>query len=147
MRFVSNLPPAVVARVPRPAGSTLGAVLVARDCGYLAVCVLFHGVPQPGLEVAFREVADGKPGAALGTLVETDGAGIARLPRVVPAGLYLCEIERQEPALVATVTALDAPFIVVLPVGRPYHDVGEGPEHLVRGDDAGAAADGDQQAG
>jgi hypothetical protein len=48
---------------------------------------------------------------------------------MVEAGIYVCEIERQPPALVSTVPMRRHPVPVVLPVGRPYVDLGEGAEY------------------
>jgi hypothetical protein len=88
---------------------------------FLSVQVLFHGVGVPELKVKLSSL-DGSEVA--GGLL-TDEKGKATLPRRVPAGVYVCELEQQERAQVCTVTSPADGFVVVLPVGRPYADVRE----------------------
>jgi len=116
-----------VARVPVGDADSKSAVLVARSLGYLAVRVLFHGSPVEGLKVNFGQlddVADDAP-AMLEPSLTTDDDGLALFPRLVPSGAYACQIERQAQAEVHTTASLDAPVVVVLPVGRPFVDVGD----------------------
>lgn len=135
----STFPPASVLLVPDDHGDTVGGVLVARDSGYLAVVVQFHGTPVAGLSVQFFEVGeDTARGAPVGDPVLTDAAGIACASRVVPAGLYLCAVEKQEDAVIPTASDLEDPYELVLPVGRPYADLNDGVEFWV--DEAGSGA-------
>lgn len=112
-------------RVPRPHEGTLSGVLTLREMGYLTIKVQFHGAPEQGLMVRFFVAKGGNKGQQVGADLRTDENGVARVQRVVPAGLYRCEIERQEPTLVPTVQRLAHPYPVVLPIGRPYLDVYE----------------------
>jgi hypothetical protein len=109
-------------RVPRPHEGALSGVLTLREMGYLTIKVQFHRVPEQGLTVRFFV---SKNGQQVGADLRTDEHGVVRVPRVVPAGLYHCEIERQTPTLVPTVQDLAHPYPVVLPVGRPYVDINE----------------------
>ena len=104
--------------------SQRSATVVIRDLGHLAVQVFFHEQPMPGLEVQFKKVDDeGEPGDPVGAAQHTDARGIASLPYAVEGGVYACQIEHQEPALVATVEQPDQPCPVVLPVGRAYFEI------------------------
>jgi hypothetical protein len=123
---ISPYPPARAARVPSPANGKLSAVLVARPMGCLVVRVTFHKRPCAGLEVTFSEAgADGSAGAAVGPKVVTDPRGLAKVPWMVPAGRYVCQIENQLPTLVTTVHDPARPYPVVTPILRPYYDVDE----------------------
>lgn len=146
MALNSPYPPAAVARVPAPdGGGAVSGLLVPRHMGYLHVRVLFHGQPQVGLEVAFFERGDdGAKGAAIGEKTTTGDDGVASVPRLVPAGLYVCEIEDQPPAEVPTVVSVDRAAPVVLPVGRPSVDAFEANEFEVRGEGKGDEDEGDE---
>lgn len=125
----SPYPNGHVARVEDPHGGKLGAVLVPRPMGYLAVRLYFHRVPVQGLLVKFFESAGGdgggEKGAQVGEELRTNEAGLARVDMLVPAAAYVCEIEHQPPAIVTTVHALEDSFPLVLPIGRPFVDVDE----------------------
>ncbi len=151
----STFPTAALLVVPKESEKTVSGVLVARDSGYLAVEVSFHGDPVAGLEVQFFFAADeGERGDAIGDAVTTNRDGIVRAARVVPAGLYVCAVENQDDAVVPTVAELDDAYPLVLPVGRSYadlhdgleFDLGEGAEGngegTENGDDAGDETDG-----
>jgi len=126
---ISPFPDGLVARVPSSDKKKISAVLVPRAMGHLCVQLTFHKEPVKGLEVKFSKAGpDGKPGAKLGDPVTSTEQGIARIDRLVPAGRYVCEIEHQDPALVSTVMDVNKPFVVPLPVGRPYVDAGEAHE-------------------
>ncbi len=124
----SPFPRASVARILEPAGGKLGATLVARQLGYLTIKVTFHRQPLYDLEVKFYEAqADGTKGAQVGgKAFKTDRAGRASLDYLVDRGVYVVEIENQTaPALVSTVTDPTTPYVVPLPVNRPYFDFDE----------------------
>ena len=53
-----DLPRAYVARVPSPAAGKVSAVLVPRSMGFLAVQLLFEGVPAVARQVQFFECSD-----------------------------------------------------------------------------------------
>jgi hypothetical protein len=116
-----------VARIPVGDGDSKSAVLVARSLGYLIVRVLFHGRPVSGLTVDFGQLSDIKDQspAMLKPTRATDDDGIAVFPRLMPTGSYACRIEKQPDAVVHTTASLDDPFVVVLPVGRPFVDVAD----------------------
>lgn len=121
----SPYPHGHVARVEDPHGGKLGAVLVPRPMGYLAVRIYFHRVPVQGLAVKFFERHGGSKGAQVGEELRTGEDGLARVDMLVPALEYVCEIENQLPATVTTVHAPDDSFPLVLPIGRPFVDVDE----------------------
>lgn len=128
-REASPYPPARAARIPSPANGKLSAVLVARPMACLVVRVTFHKEPCVGLEVKFSKATDeGKAGDAVGEKTKTDERGLAMVPFMVPAGLYVCEIENQRPTVVSTVIDPKRPFPVVTPIDRPYFDVDEAHE-------------------
>jgi len=123
---VSAYPPGYVARVPSTMKDKLSAVLVARAMGYLRVRVTFHKEPCAGLKVKFSKAGDdGKPGDPIGDETKTDDDGRAEVPFMVPAGIYACEIENQQPTVVNTVHDWNVPFPVITPIDRPYFDVDE----------------------
>lgn len=120
-------PTAHVARLTPTHEAEWSAVLVPRHLGHLAVQLFFHRHRMHGVEVRFfRRAENGAKGPAVGDPIHSDHEGVARLPFMVEAGTYVCEIERQPPALVSTVPMRRHPVPVVLPVGRPYVDLGEG---------------------
>ena len=137
----SPFPVASVVRLSPQASDAKSAVLVARSMAYLMVRVLFHGAPVPGLKVEFGKIADEKDTAPekMDPSLTTDEEGVALFPRLVVAGIYACNIERQPSTIVPTVTNIDAPHPVVLPVGRPVVDVGDVDEFAHR--PAGEAGD------
>lgn len=146
MDYPTTFPPASLLVVPRDHGSTVSGVLVARDSGYLAVQVQFHGDPVAGLEVQFfLATDDGARADAIGEVVVTDDEGIARAPRVLPAGLYVCAVEDQDDLVVSTVADFDDAYPVVLPVGRSYVDLHDGVEFGSQDD--GGGDDGDNDGG
>jgi hypothetical protein len=126
---VSPFPQACVARIFEPPADKLGATLVARQLGYLAVKVTFHKQPCYDLEVKLYEAeADGTKGAQVGDgkTFKTDRAGMVMLDTLVDRGLYVAEIENQTTlALVTTVEDPSKPYVVPLPVDRPYFDFDE----------------------
>jgi hypothetical protein len=137
--FPSTFPAAALLVVPRESGETVSGVLVARDSGYLAIEIRFHGEPVADLEVQFFSATDGgERGDAIGDVVTTDTDGIARAARVVPAGLYVCAVENQDDLVVTTVAEFDDAYPVVLPVGRPHADLHDGLEF---GDENEATSD------
>ncbi|MFV8755134.1 hypothetical protein ACNOYE_31690 [Nannocystaceae bacterium ST9] len=121
----SPYPRGHVARVPDPHEDGLSAVLVPRPMGYLIVRVYFHRVPVEGLKVEFFVSNDGEKGDAIGTAVQTNDEGMARVDMLVPAIEYVCEIENQPLARVTVVHDLRDSFPLVLPIGRPYVDIDE----------------------
>lgn len=121
----SPYPHGHIARVPDPHGDTLSAVLVPRPMGYLAVRIYFHRVPVAGLEVKLFESNDGEKGEQIGETMRTGEDGLVRVDMLVPATQYVCEIERQPPAIVTTVHTLEESFPLVLPIGRPFVDLDE----------------------
>ena len=128
-RDVSPYPLARAARVPAPAKGKLGAVLVARPMGCLVVRITFHKDPCAGLTVKFAERGDdGTAGAAIGDETKSDARGVAGLEFMVPAGLYVCQIQGQAPTVVSTVPDPAKPHPVITPIDRPYYDVGEAHE-------------------
>jgi hypothetical protein len=121
----SPFPPASVARLSKTATGKKSAVLVARSMQYLFVRVLFHGVPMPGLKVQLGQIddIDDKSPQKMEPQLTTDENGIACFPRLVVAGIYSCEVERQPMTVVPTVGNLQEPYPIVLPIGRPVVDV------------------------
>ena len=135
--YPSTFPAASLLVVPRNHGGTVSGVLVARDSGYLAVAVQFHGEAVAGIEVQFYFAGDdGERGEAIGGVVLTDQAGMARAARVVPAGLYVCAVENQDDLVVSTVADFADAYPVVLPVGRSYVDLNDGAEFGSQDDDS-----------
>lgn len=123
----SPFPAANVARLSKSASGKKSALLVARSMQYLIVRVLFHGAPVSGLKVQFGQIddIDDKSPQKMEPVLTTDENGLAAFRRLVVAGLYSCEIERQPATIVATVGNLREPYPVVLPVGRPLVEVGD----------------------
>lgn len=120
---------AAVARTPDPAGGRASATLVPKAMAFLAVSARFHGRPVGGLEARFfRAKADGSKGDQLGGVVLTDTDGVARLPRLVTIGHYVCELEHQEPVLISTVLEPGSALRLSLPIGRHMEEP-EGGEH------------------
>ncbi len=125
MASEDDLPRAYLARVPFPASGKVSAVLVPRSMGFLAAQVLFEGQPALGRQAQFFEYAkdaDDNKGNAVGDPMTTDGDGVARLPRLVATGHYLCEIDGQERAMVSTVSRLADAYPVYLPVDAEVVD-------------------------
>jgi hypothetical protein len=159
--LISTFPRAALLLPPREHGNTVSGVLVARDSGYLAVQVQFHGESVSDVEVRFFHAVDDERGDAVGDAVKTDEDGIARALRVVPAGLYVCAVENQDDTVVPTVAEYEDAYPVVLPVGRSYVDMHDGPEFTADdakdgvdaaeadedGSDTGDAAQGENAAG
>jgi hypothetical protein len=130
----SPFPAANVARVAKAASGKKSAVLVARSMQYLLVRVMFHGTPVAGLKVQFGKIddIDDQSPEKMEPVLTTDEDGLACFPRLVVAGIYSCEIERQPATIVPTVGHLQEPYPVVLPIGRPLVDVGDVDEFLYR---------------
>jgi hypothetical protein len=122
---------AAVARAPDPAGGRASATLAPKVMAFLAVSARFHGRPVGGLEARFfRAQPDGSKGEPLGEVVLTDSDGVARLPRLVTIGHYICEFEHQEPVLVSTVLERNNALPLALPIGRSLdeHEGGDDAE-------------------
>jgi hypothetical protein len=120
----SPFPRAHIARLPKGEKRN-SAVLVARSMQYLSVRVLFHRSPVAGIQVQFGAISgvdDGSP-EKMDPVLTTDDRGVACFPRLVVAGIYSCEVERQPATVVPTVGNLREPHPLVLPVGRPLVDV------------------------
>lgn len=130
----SPFPPANVARLPKNASGKKSAVLVARSMQYLAVRVLFHGVPVPGLKVQFAQIddIDDQAPQKMEPQLTTPENGVVCFPRLVVAGIYSCEVERQPATIVPTVGHLQEPYPIVLPVGRPLIEIRNIDEFLLR---------------
>jgi hypothetical protein len=120
---------AYLARVPSPASGKVSAVLVPRSMGFLAVQLLFEGLPAVARQVQFFACSDAagddgpSKGDALGDPMPSDDQGVARLSRLVPGGHYVCEIDGQEEALVPTVNRLSAAHPVYLPIDAEVVDM------------------------
>jgi hypothetical protein len=118
------MPPALIAPVSFDSSEANTIVLFPVHLEFLAVRVVFHRTPVAELSVRLT-ASDGTEVAAS---LKTDEQGVARLLRRVPAGTYVCEVERQAPFRISTVPTPADAFPVVLPVGRPYFDMHEGAE-------------------
>jgi hypothetical protein len=99
--------------------------------GYLSVRVTFHQNPLVGIQVRFHESGGTATteGAVLGEVCTTDADGIASLPFMVPAKLYVCRVQGQPPTAVHTVVDPRRPFPLITPVGRPYLEFDSTPEY------------------
>jgi len=104
---------------PGPAPVVVGP---QNHLGYLSVRILFLGEPVEGLNVRFQTIANEAVGPVPGNDIPTDADGIAGDPTAVAIGRYRVQIDGRETAEVTTVERPDAPFVIVLPVGRPYFD-------------------------
>jgi hypothetical protein len=136
----SPFPRAHVARLPKGESGKKSGILVARSMQYLAVRVLFHRTPVVGVQVQFGAISgvDDTAPQKMEPALTTDEDGVACFPRLVVAGTYSCEIERQPATVVPTVGHLREPYPVVLPVGRPLVDVGNVDEFALRPSDVPA---------
>jgi hypothetical protein len=98
------------------------------ELGFLAVQVFFHEEPVEHLAIFFVN-KKGKVVNPNDEPVRTDQKGIARLEDLAPVGLYDCRIRTAGPGgphmerTISTVEDPAKPFIIVLPVGRPYFDI------------------------
>jgi hypothetical protein len=120
-----DLPRAYLARVPFPAGGKVSAVLVPRPMGFLAVRLLHDGWPVVGRQVQFfvrQEDAEDEKGDALGKAMLSDDDGVARLPRLVAIGTYVCEVDEHDVTVVCTVNRLRAAVPLQLPIGSEAID-------------------------
>ena len=94
--------------------------------GFLAVKLFFHRQLMQGLQVAFfqsnGDAAGATPGEAIASPVFTDPQGVASLDITVPLGDYICQIEHQPSILISTVETRTRPYVLVLPIHRPYFD-------------------------
>jgi hypothetical protein len=110
-----------------PGGNGLGGAIDQPFLGYLAVRLLFQDEPVKGLKVQFFRADDSKvtpPRPPLKSADELTGDdGVFAIPYLVKVGTYRCRIEGQPDTLITTVEQPDKPFVVVLPVGRPYFDL------------------------
>jgi hypothetical protein len=94
-----------------------------KGLAYLSVVVFFHQQPISGLKVTFAEIGpDDQPGQQEGDEVKTDSDGVAKLLTPAPIGRYICRIQYQPPTVITTVPDIEDPFMIVLPIGRPYYD-------------------------
>jgi hypothetical protein len=109
------------------------AVLGHRLTGYIALRILFLGVPVKGLKVTVSN-ADGEMQTepvhrasmhwASASEMLTDHDGFCALGCEVPIGSYTCHIEHQlVDAAITTVEVQNRPFVLTLPLGRPYADL------------------------
>jgi hypothetical protein len=115
------------ARVPDPVSGYVSATLVPPTMGFLAVAIHFNGRRVIGLKTNFfRCNDDDSKGASVGDTIVTDGQGIARVPRLVTIGHYLCEIEDQAAAVVPTVHSLSSVVFLALPIGRHVAEYDDG---------------------
>jgi hypothetical protein len=125
---------ASVVRLPKGTSDRKSAVLAARAMGYLAIRLQFHGAPVAGLKVKFHrinDVDDDAPAAMDPERISADD-GVAFFPRLVPAGHYGVEVEHQPATVVPTVGDINAPYPVVLPIGRPLVDEADYEEFVFR---------------
>jgi len=118
---------ACVALVSEDGDDANALVLFPLALEYLTVRVQFHRVAVPDLKVRFVCL----DGTEVESNLATDEDGVARTSRRVPAGTYVCELERQAPAHVSTVPTHTQAFPVVLPVGRPYSALRKRAEFVV----------------
>jgi hypothetical protein len=112
----------------------LSAVIGVKLLGYVSVRILFLDVPVKGLKLTIDD-ASGVPQIPDQNLalqrgwtandpnMTTDDDGCCTLGMQAPIGTYTCKIERQDPALITTVEDPSRPFVLVLPIGRPYNDI------------------------
>jgi hypothetical protein len=86
---------------------------------FLAVRLILDRHPVVGVPVGFFVCeGDGEKGDATGDPIRSDEQGVARLPRLVPSGSYLCEVEGQlTSAVVTTVNNLREATLLPLPLG------------------------------
>jgi hypothetical protein len=102
--------------------------------GYIAVQILFLGIPVQGVKLTIdnedgaAQIPDPDWAAKHGWTsndpnMTTDGSGCCTLGKRVPIGAYKCSIEYQNPARITTVEDPSRPFILILPIGRPYNDL------------------------
>ena len=125
LRTVQGRPALVTLSTPG-FDQTNSLVLFPAHLEFLYVHVQFHRRSVPDLPVRFFS----RDGAQVGPDVTTDKYGYARVARRVPAGSYVCEIERQPKTLVSSVLDPNTVYPVVLPVGRPYSDINERAEFV-----------------
>lgn len=102
--------------------------------GFLSVQIFFHQEPMEGIRVQFAHIDGGSVGKAIGDAIKTDADGVATLRKPVTLGPYDCQIEHQPAKRVDTVESPDEPVILVLPVGRPYWDLGSDVEFVADDD-------------
>jgi hypothetical protein len=109
---------------PPPPPSPDPVIIPSRPNGeYLSVRVLFLNEPVRDLELCFA-TTDGQKSATL----RTDAHGRASLPGPVTGGQGFCEIEGQPRAAITTVEDPARPYVIVLPVGRPYFETHDFPD-------------------
>jgi hypothetical protein len=92
--------------------------------GWLAVQVLYQGLPVAGMPVRFYTLtADKQPASQVGEEQVTDADGSAYLEEEVAIGDYGCEIDVQPLAIVSPVGNTDRPFVLTLPIGETSVEV------------------------
>jgi hypothetical protein len=92
--------------------------------GWLAVQVLYQGLPVAGMPVRFYTLtADKQPASQVGEEQVTDTDGSAYLEEEVAIGDYGCEIDVQPLAIVSPVGNTDRPFVLTLPIGETSVEV------------------------
>lgn len=129
MKVHSPYPVAHLARLPAKDSPLVSAVLVPRALAYLSIRITFHCEPLRDLAVElFEEAKPNQRGKSLAGVLRSDADGRVGLEFMVPAGRYICAIERQPDTAITTVKDFDQPFLVILPIGRPYFDLDEAPE-------------------
>ncbi|HSX77500.1 MAG TPA: hypothetical protein VLQ80_02845 [Candidatus Saccharimonadia bacterium] len=92
--------------------------------GWLAVQVLYQGIPLAGMPVRFYTLTtEHRTASQIGEEQVTDADGSASLEEVVVMGDYGCDIEGQPLAIIRPVGDADRPFVLTLPIGEPPVDV------------------------
>jgi hypothetical protein len=126
-------PDSPIRRLSADDSDQLSAVLGENFKAFVSVQIKFLDVPVAGLKLTI-ENADGVvqvPEQAWATQMKwnanspnmtTDDQGRCTLGKLVPIGNYICKIEHQPDAPITTVEDVGRPFILVLPIGRPYSD-------------------------
>jgi hypothetical protein len=121
-----------ICRLPS-SSDTLSGVLGEKLLGYISIQVLYLGIPVKDLKLTVKN-ADGASQIpdphwaaqhhwkANNPHMTTDAHGRCTLGKRVPIGSYVCKIEHQPDASITTVEDAGRPFVLVLPIGRPYHD-------------------------
>jgi hypothetical protein len=96
----------------------------AEATGWLAVQVLYQGIPFAGMPVRFYTLtANNQPASQVGEEQVTDADGHALLEEAVAMGEYGCAIEGQPLALIRPVGNAHRPFVLTLPIGESPVDV------------------------
>jgi len=102
----------------------------ANENGFLVVKLLFQDEPVEAVKVGFA--TNNSDASIIGSAV-TDKDGIAKLTdkdkanTQVEVGNYWCKIENQPWSQISTVWDTSKPYVVMLPIGRPYYRILGGP--------------------